>query len=115
MIDKKAFDKIEGTQIRWLGNAGIMINSKGTNVMIDPLLEGFDMPLLIEMPMLPESVPFLDAVLVTHIDNDHFSRVTCRKLKEKCKGFMHHTMLHSRWKRNCKSMELDMEYTIRFK
>lgn len=87
LIDKKAFDKIEGTQIRWLGNAGIMINSKGTNVMIDPLLEGFDMPLLIEMPMLPESVPFLDAVLVTHIDNDHFSRVTCRKLKEKCKEF----------------------------
>lgn len=46
----EAFEKIDHTEIRWMGNASMMINSRGTNIMIDPLLEGFDMPLLIEMP-----------------------------------------------------------------
>lgn len=53
--------------------------------MIDPLLEGFDLPLLIEMPILPEAVPHLDAIFITHSDNDHFSRVTCKKLAPVCK------------------------------
>jgi L-ascorbate metabolism protein UlaG (beta-lactamase superfamily) len=41
--------------------------------MVDPLLEGFDMPLLIDFPILAKDVPHLDAVFVTHADNDHFS------------------------------------------
>lgn len=54
----------------------------GTCIMIDPLLKGFDMPLLMKsMPILPDAVPHLDAVLLTHIDNDHFSRPTCQELK----------------------------------
>lgn len=86
-IRKEAFDKIDSTEIRWLSSAGIMINSHGTTVMIDPLLEGFDMPLLVEMPILPKDVPSLDAVLITHCDNDHFSRVTCHDLKEVCAAY----------------------------
>jgi L-ascorbate metabolism protein UlaG (beta-lactamase superfamily) len=86
-FDEKAFKKIDGTEIRWLGSAGVMINSRGTNIMIDPLLEGFDMPVLFETPIKPEQIPDLDAVLVTHIDNDHFSRVTCRKLKSVCRSY----------------------------
>ena len=39
--------KDNGTlDIYWLGGGGAMINDCGTIVMIDPLLEGFDMPLL---------------------------------------------------------------------
>ena len=60
--------------------AGFLINSRGTTLMIDPLLEGFDMPLLIEMPIDAAAVPRLDAVLVTHSDNDHYSVPTCRAL-----------------------------------
>ena len=37
------------TTLRWLGMAGWLLNSRGTTVMIDPLLEGFDTPLLIHM------------------------------------------------------------------
>ena len=81
------FEKQDGTTIHWLGNAGVMINSWGTCVMIDPLLEGFDMPLLIDMPILPKEVPHLDAVLITHCDNDHFSRVTCKNLAPVCKAY----------------------------
>ena len=70
---KEAFGKSKETTLRWLGMAGFLINSRGTTVMVDPLLEGFDMPLLIDFPILAKNVPHLDAVFVTHADNDHFS------------------------------------------
>jgi len=79
---KEAFEKTENTQIRWLGNAGALINSRGTTFMIDPILSGFDMPLLIEMPIREEEVPHLDAMLITHCDNDHF----CKECQEKFIG-----------------------------
>ena len=82
-----AFRKLRWTEIRWLGSAGIMINSRGTNLMIDPLLEGFDMPVLFDAPISPAKIPSLDAVLVTHIDNDHFSRPTCKDVKDVCKSY----------------------------
>ena len=85
-IGKEAFEAKENTEIRWLGSAGIFVNSRGTNIMIDPVLEGFDMETLFDSPILPEDVPVLDAVLVTHIDNDHFSRPTCKDLKKVCKS-----------------------------
>ena len=53
-IEKEAFDKIQNTEIRWLGGSGAMINSRGTIIMIDPVLSGFDMPLLIDMPISEE-------------------------------------------------------------
>lgn len=86
-LDKEAFDNHNNTEIRWLGNASIMINDYGTNIMIDPLLEGFDMPLLIEMPILPDQIPHLDGILITHIDNDHFSRPTCKDVLEVCDSY----------------------------
>jgi L-ascorbate metabolism protein UlaG (beta-lactamase superfamily) len=83
----EVFASSDKTIIRWLGNAGTFINSQGTCIMIDPLLEGFDLPLLIDMPILPENVPHLDGVLITHCDNDHYSRVTCKKLAPVCKEY----------------------------
>lgn len=75
-MTEKDFQPIDETRIYWLSSAGVMINSHGTTLMIDPLLEGFDLPLLVEMPILPKDVPSLDGVLITHCDNDHFSRLT---------------------------------------
>ena len=71
-MTEKDFQPIDETRIYWLSSAGVMINSHGTTLMIDPLLEGFDLPLLVEMPILPKDVPSLDGVLITHCDNDHF-------------------------------------------
>ena len=79
-FDESAFGSINDTEVRWLGNAGAFINSRGTTLMIDPLLKGFDMPLLIDMPIGTEGIPRLNAILITHSDNDHFSRVTCREI-----------------------------------
>jgi L-ascorbate metabolism protein UlaG (beta-lactamase superfamily) len=77
---EEAFAASSDTVLRWTGNAGFLINSRGTTVMIDPLLQGFDMPLLIDLPLAPKDVPHLDAVLVTHADNDHYSIPTLRDL-----------------------------------
>ena len=74
----EAFGRSEGTTLRWLGMAGFLINSHGTTLMVDPLLEGFDMPVLITFPIAATDVPRLDAVLVTHSDNDHYSVPTSK-------------------------------------
>ena len=86
-MTKEAFETKNGTSIYWLGGGGAMINSRGTVLMIDPLLEGFDMPLLVDSPMDPKDVPTVDAVLISHVDNDHYSRATCRDLKPVCKEY----------------------------
>jgi len=75
-----AFEASKDTTLRWLGMAGFFVNSRDTTLMIDPLLKGFDMPLMIDMPIADNQVPRLDAVLVTHSDNDHYSIATCKGL-----------------------------------
>ena len=84
---KEAFSPQAGTTVRWLGGAGALVNCRGTNILIDPVLEGFDMPLLVESPLRVEDVPQVDAVLLTHSDNDHFSRDTCRDLALVCGAY----------------------------
>ena len=79
-FDWSAFGSSDDTVLRWLGMAGFLINSRGTTLMLDPLLGGFDMPIMIEMPIAAADVPHLDAILVTHSDNDHYSVPTCRDL-----------------------------------
>lgn len=82
-----AFGKEDTTSIYWLGNGGALINSRGTIILIDPLLKGFDMKLLVPPPLLPEDVPHCDGVLITHCDNDHMSRQTCKELVNVCSFF----------------------------
>ncbi len=86
-VGPEAFGPIDRTEVRWLGSASLMVNSRGTTILIDPLLEGFDMPLLFEPPLAVADVPHVDAILITHIDNDHFSRDTCGDLKGVCDVF----------------------------
>src|SRR6187397_2460834 len=76
----EAFKSSKVTTIRWLGMAGFLVNSWGTTFMIDPLLEGYDMPLLMNFPIGPKEVPHVDAILATHSDNDHYSVPTFNDL-----------------------------------
>lgn len=78
---KEAFAASDKTTLRWLGMAGFLINSRGTTLMVDPLLGWFDMPVMIDFPIVAKDVLRLDAILVTHSDNDHFSVPTCLALK----------------------------------
>lgn len=82
-----AFKASDKTTLRWLGMAGFFINSRGTTLMVDPLLGGFDMPIMIDFPIAAKDVPRLDAVLITHADNDHYSVPTNRDLKPVTKAF----------------------------
>ena len=90
------------TTVFWLSGAGVMINSRGTVILIDPVLFadqeidltfitspvgiGDDDPLhrrtfrLVDPPILPEEIHTLDAVLYTHSDDDHFGHITARAL-----------------------------------
>lgn len=86
-MDRESFEDHGTTEITWLGGSGALINSEGTCLMIDPVLSGFDMPMLIESPIVEEEVPHLDGILITHCDNDHYSRQTCSKLKNVCGSF----------------------------
>jgi L-ascorbate metabolism protein UlaG (beta-lactamase superfamily) len=86
-FSNQAFEIINYTEIRWLGNAGALINSRGTTIMIDPLLLGFDMPLLIDIPIEPHMISTLKALLITHSDNDHFSKETCLAVRDTCSEF----------------------------
>ena len=83
----EAFGPSSGTTLRWLGMAGFLINSRGTTFMIDPLLGGFDMPMLITFPIASKDVPRLEAVLVTHSDNDHYSVPTNKALASVTRAF----------------------------
>ncbi|MFL5742496.1 MAG: MBL fold metallo-hydrolase [Flavisolibacter sp.] len=84
---KEAFRYTDNTTIRWLGMAGFLVNSRGTTFMIDPLLEGYDMPLLRDFPIKVKYVPRLDAVFATHSDNDHYSVETFKDLAPVVKQF----------------------------
>jgi L-ascorbate metabolism protein UlaG (beta-lactamase superfamily) len=79
-IGADAFGDSDGTTLRWLGMAGFLLNARGTVLLIDPVLHSFDMPPLIDIPLSIAEVPRVDAVLVTHADNDHFSIPSCRDL-----------------------------------
>lgn len=84
---EEAFIPQDVTVIRWLGSAGFFINSRGTCIMIDPMLKGFDMPVLFQPPINPEEVPHLDAVLITHCDNDHYSIPSCLAMSGVCRQY----------------------------
>ena len=75
-LTKKDFQNNHRIGIYWLGGGGAMINSFGTIIMIDPVLKGFDMPLLIDMVAETDEIEKIDGYFVSHVDNDHYSRPT---------------------------------------
>ncbi|WDF77203.1 MBL fold metallo-hydrolase [Mucilaginibacter sp. KACC 22773] len=83
----EAFKPSGKTVIRWMGMGGWFVNSRGTVFMVDPLLEGFDMKVMIDFPIAPKDIPRLDAIFVTHSDNDHYSIPTCKDLSAVTKAY----------------------------
>lgn len=85
LMTKEDFEPRNNTRIFWLGGGAAMISSHGTNILIDPVLEGFDMELLIDNPLPVDQVGTVDTVCITHIDNDHFSRMTLHDIEDRVK------------------------------
>lgn len=86
-ITQEAFAAMSHTEIRWLGNASILINSRGHIILIDPILDGFDMPLLIDMPIESTAIPKVDSLLISHVDGDHLSFDTLANIKTVTKAY----------------------------
>lgn len=82
-MTKEAFGPKNNTEVTWLGGGGAMINSRGVVILIDPLLEGFDMPILTDAPVTVDECGHVDAIIITHCDNDHFSKPTLLDLKDR--------------------------------
>ncbi len=85
----EAFAASRETALWWLTNAGFLINSRGSLVMIDPAIMlspdangGHETghKLLVELPIAAARVPRMDVVCYTHGDYDHFARATAREL-----------------------------------
>ena len=67
--------------------ARFLINSRGKTIMVDPLLQGFDMPNMINFPISSGKVPHVNVILATHSDNDHYSVPTCKALAAVTKAY----------------------------
>ena len=77
------------TAVYWLSASGVLVNSHGFNIMIDPLLSiisddpaiGETSEMLMTVPpIMATQVKKLDAVLYTHTDNDHLGPITAKEL-----------------------------------
>jgi L-ascorbate metabolism protein UlaG (beta-lactamase superfamily) len=91
-IDKQAFAPCDCTTIRWLGGAGFMINSRGTIIMVDPVISTqpgdtqtceTGHKKLIDYPIAAADVPQIHAVLYSHSDGDHLGAKTAQTLSKR--------------------------------
>lgn len=91
-LESESFAKSTDTFVSWLSGAGFLINSRGTVVMIDPVISmekektdtvELGLRLSVPLPIEAKDVPRLDAVLYTHGDSDHVGKYTPPALAEK--------------------------------
>lgn len=70
-------------QVTWLGHAAVLFQASGKNILVDPLFFSKSEPdeRWLSSPKLdPRSLPPLDAVLITHGDNDHLNAASLAQL-----------------------------------
>lgn len=92
LLESEAFANATDTFVCWLSGAGFLINSRGTTVMIDPVISmekektdtvEIGLRLRVPLPIEAKDVSRLDAVLYTHADSDHVGKYTPLALAEK--------------------------------
>lgn len=66
----------------WVGHATVLLRIGPQQIMTDPNLEGalFILPRETPASLTPDQVPDIDAVLISHLHFDHFSRWTLKRL-----------------------------------
>ncbi|NRA36522.1 MAG: MBL fold metallo-hydrolase [Planctomycetes bacterium] len=86
------FEEIGHTHIAWLGMASVVINSRGTIILIDPVIESFEKDgdlyadcgekLRFPFPIRASEIPRADIIVYTHGDPDHYTDTSAHILAE---------------------------------
>lgn len=67
---------VTSPSLTWLGHAGVLVQTSGRNILVDPLFFHASEPeeAWLSAPKLdPRALPPIDLVLITHGDNDHLN------------------------------------------
>ena len=76
--------------VTWLGHSSVLVQMNGKNILIDPVFCDHSSPVgfagpkrFSELPIEPENLPHLDAVLISHDHYDHLDYKTLREINDK--------------------------------
>ena len=83
-------------QIAWLGHSAFLISINEKIILLDPMLGSHASPISIpslkrfnsELPINPESIPYIDFVILSHDHYDHLDFSTIQFIKDKVKTFL---------------------------
>ncbi len=103
-LTPEAFEAKPETAVYWLTHAGLLINCRGTIILVDPLLEytpgdppynEINEELMTLPPITVKDIPKVDAVFYTHADNDHLGGKTLKAIAEKFPEATFHGTLYT--------------------
>lgn len=83
-------------RVTWLGHSSVIIEMEGLLILTDPVLGKRPSPLPFlgprryhrALPIEPENIPMLDAVIISHDHYDHLDYDTILRLKERARRFI---------------------------
>lgn len=67
-------DHLTGARVTWIGHASVLLQLAGQNVLVDPVFAprvGAIFPRFVPPAMLPDQLPQIDLILITHNHYDH--------------------------------------------
>lgn len=83
------------TRITWFGHSAVLLEIDGQRLLLDPMLGDVPAPhpwlgqarFSKKLPITPEELPAIDAVLISHDHYDHLDYGSIRRLKDKVSDF----------------------------
>lgn len=87
--------KTDSFTITWLGHSSLFIQMSNKNILIDPVLTKYASPVgftgskrFSEIALLPENVPEIDYLLLSHDHYDHMDYQTIKQIDKKVKQYI---------------------------
>ena len=90
-------EDLDGLYVTWLGHSSVLMQIDGVRVLLDPVLADNISPVPLirnfprfqkEAPLSVDSLPFMDAVFISHDHLDHLNNKTIRALAPKVGYFL---------------------------